>query len=60
MLDPTKIDEYQEGGYVRLEGIITGEPLDYYRELIGRPSLQRRSTRDSGKARLRAELSASL
>ena len=33
-LDPAKIEEYQEKGYVRLAGIITGEPLDYYRELI--------------------------
>ena len=32
---PAKIEEYQEKGYVRLEGIITGEALDYYRELIG-------------------------
>ncbi len=32
---PAKIDEYQEKGYVRLEGIISGAPLEYYRELIG-------------------------
>ena len=34
-VDPTKIDEYREKGYVKLEGVIRGEPLDYYRELIG-------------------------
>ncbi|MDE2777512.1 MAG: phytanoyl-CoA dioxygenase family protein [Chloroflexota bacterium] len=34
-VDPTKIDEYRDKGYVKLEGIITGEPLEYYRELIG-------------------------
>ena len=34
-VDPTKIEGYREKGYVKLEGIITGEPLDYYRELIG-------------------------
>jgi len=33
--DQSKIDEYREKGYVKLEGIITGEPLEYYRELIG-------------------------
>lgn len=34
-LPAAKIDEYQEKGYVRLEEIITGDALDYYRELIG-------------------------
>ena len=34
-LDTAKVDEYREKGYVRLEAIITAEPLDYYRELIG-------------------------
>lgn len=34
-LDAAKVEEYREQGYVKLEGIITGEPLDYYRELIG-------------------------
>ena len=34
-VEPAKIDEYGEQGYVKLEGIITGEPLDYYRGLIG-------------------------
>ena len=34
-LDAAKVEEYQDKGYVKLEGIITGEPLDYYRELIG-------------------------
>ena len=32
---PTKIEEYQEKGYVKLEKIISGEPLAYYRDLIG-------------------------
>ena len=30
-----KIDEYNEKGHVRLEQVISGEPLAYYRELIG-------------------------
>ena len=34
-VDQTKLDQYREKGYVKLERIITGEPLDYYRELIG-------------------------
>ena len=34
-LDENKVAEYQDKGYVELERIITGEPLDYYRELIG-------------------------
>ncbi|MCY3978310.1 MAG: phytanoyl-CoA dioxygenase family protein [Chloroflexi bacterium] len=34
-LDTAKVNEYREKGYVKLEGIITGEPLAYYRELIG-------------------------
>ncbi len=34
-VDAAKVDEYQEKGYIKLEGIITGEPLQYYRELIG-------------------------
>ncbi len=34
-LDSAKVDEYLDKGYVKLAGIITGEPLDYYRELIG-------------------------
>ena len=33
--EPAKIDEYQENGFVRLERIISGAPLEYYRELIG-------------------------
>ncbi|MCY4061875.1 MAG: phytanoyl-CoA dioxygenase family protein [Chloroflexi bacterium] len=33
--DQSKIDEYREKGYVKLEEIITGAPLAYYRELIG-------------------------
>ena len=34
-LDPARVDEYQEKGYVKLENIISGEPLAYYRDLIG-------------------------
>ncbi len=34
-VDRAKVDEYQAKGYVKLEGVITGEPLSYYRELIG-------------------------
>ena len=34
-LDENKVAEYQDKGYVELERIITGEPLDYYRDLIG-------------------------
>ena len=34
-LDSAAIDEYEAKGYVRLPGMLTGEPLDYYRELIG-------------------------
>ena len=34
-LDGAKVDEYQEKGFVRLEAMLTGPPLEYYRELIG-------------------------
>ncbi len=34
-LEPAKIDAYQENGFVRLEGMLTGEALAYYRALIG-------------------------
>ena len=34
-IDRATIDEYQAKGYIRLEGVITGAPLDHYRELIG-------------------------
>ena len=34
-LEQEKIVEYHEKGYVRLEQVISGEPLHYYRELIG-------------------------
>lgn len=34
-VDSAKVDEYREKGYVKLKGILRGEPLDYYRELIG-------------------------
>lgn len=34
-LASSKVDEYRQNGYVKLERITTGEPLDYYRELIG-------------------------
>ena len=34
-VDPAKVDAYREQGYVKLEGMISGEPLAYYRELIG-------------------------
>ena len=34
-LDPAKVDEYIDRGYVKLAGMISGEPLDYYRALIG-------------------------
>ena len=34
-IDRATIDEYQAKGYIRLEGVINGAPLAYYRELIG-------------------------
>ena len=34
-LDAARIDEYREKGYVKLEGMLEGEALDYYRDLIG-------------------------
>lgn len=34
-LDAALIDEYREKGYVKLEGMLSGEALDYYRGLIG-------------------------
>ncbi|MEM7332248.1 MAG: phytanoyl-CoA dioxygenase family protein [Chloroflexota bacterium] len=34
-LAPEKIEEYLEKGHIKLEQVISGEPLRYYRELIG-------------------------
>ena len=34
-LDAEMVDQYQAQGYLKLSGMITGEPLEFYRELIG-------------------------
>ena len=62
-LDSSKVDAYRQNGFVKLEGIITGEPLGYYRELIGL-AVGHRFKDDqralSAEAGLRAEFLASL
>jgi len=35
VIERTKIDEYEEKGFVKLEKVISGRALEYYRELIG-------------------------
>lgn len=33
-LEPAQIDEYQANGFIKLDQVISGAPLNYYRELI--------------------------
>ena len=35
VIERTKIDEYEEKGFVKLEKVISGRALEYYRALIG-------------------------